>query len=183
MTSQPQPAVPKARNAACPCGSGKKFKHCCMGKSSANRGAGGNRLWWQGSITLVLVAGVIALVAVNTGGGEGAATPASSAQPAFGQTQPTVLSSGLTPEPWFFNTATNQHWHAGHGHWHDGPPPPLDQRGDASPLTPLSLPTSLSGQSSSLPLPSDQLASTPASGQPDAYGRQPGDPHYGHDHP
>ena len=28
-----------------------------------------------------------------------------------------------SPRPWEYNPNTNQHWHAGHGHWHDGPPP------------------------------------------------------------
>jgi len=36
--------------------------------------------------------------------------------------------TGQTPEPWFFDAANNQHWHAPHGHWHPGPPPPSDQR-------------------------------------------------------
>ena len=27
------------------------------------------------------------------------------------------------PKAWEYNVATNQHWHPGHGHWHDGPPP------------------------------------------------------------
>lgn len=29
-----------------------------------------------------------------------------------------------TPEPWYYDEANNRHWHPGHGHWHEGPPPP-----------------------------------------------------------
>lgn len=29
-----------------------------------------------------------------------------------------------TPEPWEYDEARDRHWHAGHGHWHRGPPPP-----------------------------------------------------------
>jgi SEC-C motif-containing protein len=30
---RPEPKI--GRNDPCPCGSGKKYKHCCLGKSSA----------------------------------------------------------------------------------------------------------------------------------------------------
>jgi uncharacterized protein YecA (UPF0149 family) len=30
-----RPAPKIGRNQACPCGSGKKYKHCCLGKSQA----------------------------------------------------------------------------------------------------------------------------------------------------
>jgi hypothetical protein len=32
------------------------------------------------------------------------------------------------PEPWQYDPATNKFWHPGHSHWHDGQPPPPDQR-------------------------------------------------------
>jgi cellulose biosynthesis protein BcsQ len=32
-TRRPEPKI--GRNATCPCGSGRKYKHCCLGKSSA----------------------------------------------------------------------------------------------------------------------------------------------------
>ncbi|MBT8485618.1 MAG: hypothetical protein HKO59_12610 [Phycisphaerales bacterium] len=35
----------------------------------------------------------------------------------------------LNPKPWQYDPASNKHYHAGHGHWHDGPPPPESERG------------------------------------------------------
>ncbi|MFQ5877451.1 MAG: thioredoxin domain-containing protein [Acidobacteriota bacterium] len=32
------------------------------------------------------------------------------------------------PEPWEYDRKADRHWHPGHGHWHDGPPPPEDRR-------------------------------------------------------
>ena len=38
--------------------------------------------------------------------------------------QPLKLTAPQSPpQPWEYNPSTNQHWHPGHGHWHDGPPP------------------------------------------------------------
>lgn len=43
-----------SRNAPCPCGSGKKHKHCCLGKPVAS-GTGGSRLLLP---LLLVVAGI-----------------------------------------------------------------------------------------------------------------------------
>lgn len=32
------------------------------------------------------------------------------------------------PAPWFHDRETNRHWHPGHSHWHQGPPPPPGER-------------------------------------------------------
>lgn len=32
------------------------------------------------------------------------------------------------PVPWVYDLIEDRHWNPIHGHWHDGPPPPLDQR-------------------------------------------------------
>ncbi len=38
--------------------------------------------------------------------------------------RPITLADPIkNPKPWQYNPSTNQHWHPGHGHWHDGPPP------------------------------------------------------------
>ncbi len=37
-------------------------------------------------------------------------------------------ASGTTPAPWQYDPQTNRHWHAQHGHWHDGRPPAEAQR-------------------------------------------------------
>lgn len=157
-----------------------------MGKPSSQ--SINSRLLWQGPLLIILVVGliVIAMDIAGSGSGNGAATGVSSTQSTLPNVPnagaPNSLTPGLTPEPWYYNEATNQHWHAGHGHWHDGPPPPPEQRGDAAPMTTTTTQSS-SGQptiTTSIP---NQPASTPASGEPDAYGRLPGDQHYGHNHP
>lgn len=48
--------------------------------------------------------------------------------PPFDMNAPAVMPDGTAPEPWEFDAANNRHWHAGHGHWHQGPPPPPEQR-------------------------------------------------------
>jgi hypothetical protein len=32
------------------------------------------------------------------------------------------------PRPWQYDVVQNRHWNPLHGHWHDGPPPPADER-------------------------------------------------------
>lgn len=46
---------------------------------------------------------------------------------------------GQTPEPWYFDSVNNQHWHAEHGHWHPGPPPAPADRVAAAPA-PVQIP-------------------------------------------
>jgi hypothetical protein len=41
------------RNSPCPCGSGRKFKHCCMAKR--------NRMPWTSRLLLALVLAVLVL--------------------------------------------------------------------------------------------------------------------------
>jgi uncharacterized protein YecA (UPF0149 family) len=42
VLSAPKPtrSTKAGRNDPCPCGSGKKFKHCCLGKTDSVRGVG-----------------------------------------------------------------------------------------------------------------------------------------------
>ncbi len=48
--------------------------------------------------------------------------------PPFDMNAPAVMPDGSVPGPWDYDQVNNRHWHAGHGHWHQGPPPPEDQR-------------------------------------------------------
>ena len=32
-------------------------------------------------------------------------------------------AAATTTPPWTYDAATNKHWHPGHQHWHEGPPP------------------------------------------------------------
>ena len=34
-----------------------------------------------------------------------------------------VVDPAALPDPWEYDSQRNRHWHPGHGHWHDGPPP------------------------------------------------------------
>lgn len=46
------------------------------------------------------------------------------------QAQPSIPN----PQPWQYDPTSNKHWNPlpGHQHWHEGPPPPADQRGAGS---------------------------------------------------
>jgi uncharacterized protein YyaL (SSP411 family) len=41
---------------------------------------------------------------------------------------PAPLVPAAAPRPWEYDEVRGKHWHPGHGHWHDGRPPPQDQR-------------------------------------------------------
>lgn len=97
------------RNAPCPCGSGMKYKHCCLKKAAIETVQKSARTTWLilGAAALGLVLLVTAVVLLrDEPSSEGAgSTPA------------------VTPSPWYHDVANNRHWHPDHGHWHDGPPP------------------------------------------------------------
>ncbi len=60
------------RNEPCPCGSGKKYKHCCAGKEARSK----QTMWASALIALVLLGGLLAGVAfTRSDGGDGAAPP------------------------------------------------------------------------------------------------------------
>lgn len=78
------------RNDRCPCGSGKKFKHCCEGKSSTKLSPAG----WAAVVALAAAVGVLALFLYNlTQGGDALSTGSGSCPP-------------------------GQVWSAAHGHCH-----------------------------------------------------------------
>lgn len=47
-----------------------------------------------------------------------------------------VADSGPNPAAWTYDATNNRHWDPSHNHWHDGPPPPPDQRTVAPAATP-----------------------------------------------
>ena len=114
-----------------------------------------------------------------------AASPAAAAPvPALPRSQPPTR----TGQPWEYDAATNHHWdpRQGHQHWHQGPPPPADQRAEPSqptitPITP--------GADGSMPMDASQLQVDPIGpdrqGSPweyDAGTDAHWDPRPGHEH-
>ncbi len=95
-----------SRNEPCTCGSGKKFKFCCMGKSSG---------WKRNSFIAVLA--VIAVFIVV-----GIISDRSQEEHAVSQHQH-HHTSAEEPEPWEYDVVHDRYWHPGHGHWHQGRPP------------------------------------------------------------
>lgn len=88
------------RNESCPCGSGKKFKACCAGKSSrTSRGMA----MLVGTIGVIAAVGIIASVR-DTGSDN--TNVAGVVSPRSARPQPGPAPAGKV-------------WSAEHGHWHD----------------------------------------------------------------
>jgi hypothetical protein len=114
------------RNDPCPCGSGRKYKNCCAGKTR----------WTHARIAgmplpalAALVGGIVAVIVVVAFFGPNARRGAARSSAGVPLS---AAPSGPTPAPWAYDSTTNKHWDPGHGHWHDGPPPVEAMRGAAS---------------------------------------------------
>jgi hypothetical protein len=123
-----------SRNSPCPCGSGLKYKNCCVGKRSVPGSAAPKQPLAKATL---LFAGVIVfalgtLATARYVDAQGFALP-----PARPAATPTP-----TPQPWEYDYRTNRHWHAPHGHWHDGPAPAESERAAAA-AAPISVPASV----------------------------------------
>lgn len=105
------------RNDPCPCGSGRKFKHCCIGKTLETPAKRSNR-----TVKVLLIAAAVGILAVVMMFSYGRRTGNQSAVPQGGGT-PEVLPATATPAPWQYDAVNNRHWDPNHGHWHDGPAP------------------------------------------------------------
>ena len=81
------------RNQPCPCGSGKKYKHCCFGKDTKSEASNRNIIIWGGALAV----GFIGLYVMFSN---------DSSTPTF-QSDPTGQGS------------PGQVWSPEHGHWHD----------------------------------------------------------------
>ena len=81
------------RNQPCPCGSGKKYKHCCFGKDTKSEASNRNIIVWGGALVVVFIG--LYVVFSNDG-----ATPGFRSDP---------TGQGLP----------GQVWSPEHGHWHD----------------------------------------------------------------
>jgi hypothetical protein len=79
------------RNDRCPCGSGKKYKNCCAGKTASKMSPAS----WAAIVAIVAAAGVLVVLLFNATRGGGTAT---------------VPGSGICPP--------GQVWDSMHGHCH-----------------------------------------------------------------
>lgn len=113
-----------ARNAPCPCGSGKKYKQCCIGKRQVPGSSPGSSRTVL--ISLVIAAGVIL-------GAWAWTTRTTTPVPLTSVSFPSTDTRGGAPAPYEYDPVNNRYWHAGHGHWHDGPPPPEARRPGGAP--------------------------------------------------
>ncbi|HVR34377.1 MAG TPA: SEC-C metal-binding domain-containing protein [Methylomirabilota bacterium] len=160
------------RNDPCPCGSGRKFKKCCMNKEThAEKPNPGRRIpyGWIAVVALTAIALAVVFSIPKSGpSGDGNDVPASpppagpppawyydeandrhwdpghghwhdgppplnrssSPDPGTGTVMPPPEQplEGPTPDAWHYDEANNRHWHPGHAHWHEGPPPPPEER-------------------------------------------------------
>lgn len=111
------------RNEPCPCGSGQKYKSCCIGKErSASRGL------------MYLVIAIAAIGAV----GLGAAimdrrndAPATSSLPQANQAARPTTPQPQPPGP----APAGKVWSAEHGHWHDANTSRAPQPTKENPIT------------------------------------------------
>jgi hypothetical protein len=90
------------RNEACPCGSGKKFKSCCEGKTQLPKGL----------LALLAAFALIAAIAFIPRNEESSTTAASI--PSGAPTR-TTARPGPQPGP----APPGKVWSVEHGHWHD----------------------------------------------------------------
>jgi len=97
------------RNALCPCGSGRKYKNCCMLKTATT--ARRSKSAATGFIILILVFAAIAMVIKMV---QSPSTPVQSVAPASAP----VLPGTLQPQP-PGPVPEGKVWSPEHGHWHD----------------------------------------------------------------
>lgn len=110
----------------CPCGSGKRYKHCCRDRDRKKKNS-----YQYLFFLLPVVVVAIGLVLWSQRNDRPTFRQALTGQPAASATaseDQSPLPDGRNPAPWEFDAPRNRHWNPGHGHWHNGPPPPENQR-------------------------------------------------------
>ena len=157
IMSKPE-SIP-GRNDPCSCGSGRKFKNCCMGKSPDAPAKRSNPM-----VKVLLIAvpvGILAVFLISSQGRR-SGSPADAPQ---GNATGVTLPATPTPAAWQYDAANNRHWNPEHGHWHDGPPP-----------SPTGLPQESTTRAAS------SRSATPAAWEYDAANNRHWNPDHGHWH-
>lgn len=98
--------MPTGRNELCPCGSGKKYKHCCEGKRRVSKGM------------IALLLGIVALAALGvyaTISGRRESTTTSRVSSGAPAANPMNPGAPQPPGP----VPPGKVWSKDHGHWHD----------------------------------------------------------------
>jgi hypothetical protein len=103
-----------SRNAPCSCGSGLKFKHCCLNKIPARASKRSSRIILGTVLAFAVVGIVVAVVTSNAPHNQDQLKK---------PIETGVAAPTSTPAAWYHDVVNNRHWHPDHGHWHDGPPP------------------------------------------------------------
>ena len=94
------------RNEPCPCGSGQKYKSCCIGKERSSS---------RGLIYLVIAIAVIAAIGLGAAINDRKKNERASALPQSGQAARPTTPQPQPPGP----VPAGKVWSAEHGHWHD----------------------------------------------------------------
>lgn len=89
--------------------------------------------WSRRGAQILAVIAIVVLIAVGWSVGRPDPLPQRPANPTAGAANDpngTGGADGETHEPYHYDEQNNRWWHVenGRGHWHQGPPPPEDQR-------------------------------------------------------
>ena len=116
------------RNGPCPCGSGKKYKNCCINKKFVAPKTGSRTIFY---VVLTVAVAVIAGAAMINN----LRNPAPTVVPTSNAPKTTPDASGLYPQP-AGPVPPGKVWSPEHDHWHDAASP----TGASTPLAPISMP-------------------------------------------
>lgn len=119
-----------------------KTQNKTSGKSGKTKGEGSSL---GNAIGLIVVAAICVLALwglFGQGSPESTARPIPASQTRLPQPSSSATASPVVPtqkptytgQPWEYDVATNHHWdpRPGHQHWHQGQPPPEDQRSNTA---------------------------------------------------
>ena len=119
-------SVKTGRNDPCPCGSGKKYKHCCAGK--ADNSATQLAQWVLIGVVALALAAALGILRSSLRGGAGEAgdtAPGRVWSPEHGHWH-NLGDAGRRPTEGFVPrpdgpAPPGKVWSPEHGHWHDAP--------------------------------------------------------------